>query len=87
VTLQTKMTRKLKTCRFGSAHGFGPVFLDKMLRLIKKKAWLVQALQMSEPAVVDWLDSFIGPGELLFLVSHLFAVPDLVLWVGLEKSK
>jgi hypothetical protein len=52
-----------------------------------KKAWLVQALQMSKPAVVDWLDSLIGPVGLLFIVSHLFAVPDLVLWVGLEKSK
>lgn len=80
------MTRKVKTCRFGSAHGFGPVFLDTMLRLIKK-AWLVQALQMSKPAIVDWLDSLIGPGGLLFVVSHLFAVPDLVLWVGLEKCK
>ncbi len=42
---------------------------------------------MSKPAVVDWLDSLIGPVGLLFIVSHLFAVPDLVLWVGLEKSK
>jgi hypothetical protein len=85
VTLQKKMTRKVETGRFGSAHGVGLVFLDKLLRLIKKKAWLVQALQMSKPAVVDWLDSLIGPGGLLFVISHLFAVPDLVLWVGLEK--
>jgi hypothetical protein len=27
------------------------------------------------------------PAELLLVVSHLFAVPGLVLWVGLEKSK
>lgn len=56
--------------------------MDKLLRLIKKKAWLVQALQMSKTAVVDWLDSLIRPGGLLFVVSHLLAVPDLV---GLEK--
>jgi hypothetical protein len=32
VTLQKK-----KTCRFGSAHGFGPVFLAEMLKADKKK--------------------------------------------------
>jgi hypothetical protein len=36
--------------------------------------------------VSDWLDSLIGPGGLLLVVYHLFAVPILVLWVGLEKS-
>jgi hypothetical protein len=44
-----------------------------------KNAWLLQALQMSKPAVVGWQDSLIGPGGLPFVVSHLFAVPDLVL--------
>jgi hypothetical protein len=29
----------------------------------------------------------IGPGGLLFVVSHLFSVPVLVLWVGLKKIK
>jgi hypothetical protein len=29
----------------------------------------------------------IGPGGLLLLVSHLFAVPVLILGVRLEKSK
>jgi hypothetical protein len=29
----------------------------------------------------------IGPGGLLLVVSHLFAVPILVLWVGLRKQK
>jgi hypothetical protein len=28
----------------------------------------------------------IGAGRLLLVVSHLFAVPVLILWVGLEKS-
>jgi len=34
----------------------------------------------------DSIDSLIGPGELLSVVSHLFAVPILVLWVGLRKK-
>jgi hypothetical protein len=29
----------------------------------------------------------IGPGGSLLVVSHLFAVPVSVLWVGLQKSK
>jgi hypothetical protein len=29
----------------------------------------------------------IGPGGLLSLVFHLFAVPDLVLWVGVGKKQ
>ncbi len=33
----------------------------------------------------DQLDRSIGPGGLVLVVSHLFAVPDL-LWIGLEKS-
>jgi hypothetical protein len=28
----------------------------------------------------------IGPGGLLLVVSHLFAIPASVLWVGLQKS-
>jgi hypothetical protein len=28
-----------------------------------------------------------GPGGLLLVISYLFAVPILVLWVGLEKKK
>jgi hypothetical protein len=55
---------------------FGPAFLHRMLRLVK---------QSLTPAV-DWLNSLIGPGGLHLAVSHLFAVPVLVLWVGLEKK-
>ncbi len=29
----------------------------------------------------------IGAGQLLLVVSHLFAIPVLVLWVGLKKNK
>ncbi len=32
------------------------------------------------------LDALIGPGGLQLLVSHLFAIPILVLWVVLEKA-
>jgi hypothetical protein len=48
-----------------------------MLRPVKGTAELASA--------VDWLDSLIGPGGLLLVVSHLFVVPVLVSWVGLEK--
>jgi hypothetical protein len=37
--------------------------------------------------VIGQLDSLIGPGELLLVVSHLFAVLVLVLRVGFDKSK
>jgi hypothetical protein len=36
--------------------------------------------------VSHWLDSLIGPTGLLLVISHLLAVPILVLWVGLEKK-
>jgi hypothetical protein len=38
-------------------------------------------------SVSDWPIIMIGPGGLQLVVSHLFAVPDTVLWVGLQKSK
>jgi hypothetical protein len=43
--------------------------------------------QQSLIPAVDSLDSMIGPGGLLLVVSCLFSVLVLVLWVGLEKSK
>jgi hypothetical protein len=43
--------------------------------------------QQSLTPAVDWLDTSIGRGGLVLVVSHLFAIPILVLWVGLEKSK
>jgi len=49
-------------------NGFGTTgttFFHRMLRLVKHTAELV----------VDWLDSLIGPGGVLLVVSHLFAVP------------
>jgi len=44
------------------------------------------AQQRRTPAV-DWLDSSMGPGGSLLVVSHLFVISILVSWVGLEKSK
>ncbi len=49
------------------------------------KGWW-KAQQSLKPAV-NWQDSSVGPCGLLLVVSHVFAVPVLVLWVGLEKSK
>jgi hypothetical protein len=46
----------------------------------------LKSLQSLTPAV-DWLDSLIGRGGLLLVVSHLFALAILVLLAGLDKSK
>jgi hypothetical protein len=35
--------------------------------------------------VSDWPIKMIGQGGLLLVVSYLFAVPVLILWVGVEK--
>jgi hypothetical protein len=35
----------------------------------------------------DWPIIMIGPGGLLLVISHLFAIPDSVLWVGLKKEE
>jgi hypothetical protein len=43
--------------------------------------------QQSLTPAVDWLDSLIGPGEFLLLVSHLFAVPVLDFMGGVGKSE
>jgi hypothetical protein len=37
--------------------------------------------------VSDWPIIMTAPGVLQLVISHIFAVPILVLWVGLEKSK
>jgi hypothetical protein len=37
-----------------------------------------QIVLINCPRVSDWLDGLIGPGELLLLVSHLFAVPAAI---------
>jgi hypothetical protein len=78
VALQKKIGwRKVKTCQFGSGKRFCPTILHRMLNLVKGPRNLT--------SVVDWLDSLIGPGGLLLLVSGIRAIPVLVLWVGLRK--
>jgi len=37
--------------------------------------------------VSDWLTMMVGPGGLLVVVSHLFAVSVLVFWVGFNINK
>jgi len=81
VALQKKIGRtKVKRCQFGFAtHGFGPAFLHRMLKLVKGT---------SKPNICcDLPYSLIRQGGLLLVVSRLFAVPLLFLWVGLEKTK
>jgi len=36
--------------------------------------------------ILDWSLIVNGPSVLLSLVSHLFAITILVVWVGLEKN-
>jgi hypothetical protein len=68
--------RKVETCWFGSVKWLQPSIFPQDVEVGKRK-------QQSLTPAVDWLDSLIGPGGLLLVVSHLFAVPVLVLWVGL----
>jgi hypothetical protein len=66
-------------CQFDSAKWFWPSIFAQFPEASKRHS------KAFTPAV-DWLDGLIGQGGLLLVVSHLFAVPILVLWVGLEKS-
>ncbi len=80
-----------------------PVWLSKMvLASISAQSAEVgkrhsKAVHMPEKSVInmiwllllvsDWPIITIGPRGLLLEVSDLFAVPILVLWAGLQKSK
>jgi hypothetical protein len=75
-------------------NGFGAAFLESLLGLVNGTAEpnaqpdkgvinLISLLVL----VSDWSIIMISPWDLLLVVSHLFAIPILVLWVGLEKSK
>jgi hypothetical protein len=46
-----------------------------------------QKAQQNLAPTVAWLDRSIGAHGLLLVLAHLFAVPILALWMGLEKSK
>jgi hypothetical protein len=63
-----------KTCRFGWAFFTG--------------CWCQWAQQSVTPAI-DWLDSLIGPGDLVLVVSHLCQVPvfSFMRGVGEKKTK
>jgi hypothetical protein len=39
-------------------------------------------LHVSDQSII-----MIGPGGLLLVVSHLFAIPVEILWLGLEKKE
>jgi hypothetical protein len=64
--------------------GFGPAFFHRMQRLIKVQQSLMNMIYLLLP-VSDWLTIMLDSGGLLSVVSCLFAVPVLNLWVGLEK--
>jgi hypothetical protein len=59
-------------------NGFGPAFFHCLLRLVNGTA-NPKSRYVAYPSV-DWLDTLIGPGGYLLVVSKLFAVPVLVLW-------
>jgi hypothetical protein len=78
--------------RLEQQNGFDPAaFLHRFLRLVKGKAkpttCHINMIQLLLPIASDWPIMIIGPGGFLLVVSHLFTVPVLVLWVGLQKSK
>jgi len=73
-------------------NGFGPAFLHSLLRLAKGTAKpntcqtrVINKIWLLLP-VSDWPIILIGQSGLLLVVSHLFAVPVLVLWVRLKNK-
>jgi hypothetical protein len=77
---------KVTTYKFGSAKWFWPSIFDRIQIAGTWHSKMVLAQQSVTPAA-DWLDSLIGPGGLLLVLSDHSAVPVLVLWVELEKNK
>jgi len=63
---------KAKRAGLAQQNRFHPAFLHSLLPTAAPRFSLVLTLR---------------PGELLLVVSHVFAVPVLVFWVGLEKSE
>jgi hypothetical protein len=49
--------------------------------------WGLPKAQQSLTPSVDWLDGLIGPGGLLWVVSHLLPVAVSALWVKLGINK
>ncbi len=85
---------KSKHASLAQQNGFGPTFLHTLLRLIKGTQKSLtptpeecNKYDLTTVPVFYFSIILIGPGALLLVVSHLFAVPLLVLSLGLEKSK
>jgi len=90
VTLHLEIEwRKVKICQFGSAKSFWPNIFAQFAEVGKRHS---KAVHMPEKSVINmiwllllvsnWPIIMIGPGGLLLMVSHLFAVPILVLRVA-----
>jgi hypothetical protein len=73
---------KSKHACLAQQQGIGPEFLHRMMMLK-----VVRDTTTRPYTSHDWLDSLICRDGLLLVVSHLFAIPILVLWVRLKKSK
>jgi hypothetical protein len=83
--------QKSEHASLAQQNGFGTAFSHSLRRLAKRIA------KSKEKSVINMIGLLllvsdlpiimIDPVGLLLVVSHLFAVPVLVLWVGLEKSK
>jgi hypothetical protein len=61
--------------------------LHSLLWLVKGTATVRKEYNKGVMSVSDWPIIVIGPGGLLLVVPHIFAVPVSVLWFGLKKSK
>jgi hypothetical protein len=65
-------------------NGFGPAFLHSSLRWKAQES--LACTQQSLTPAVDWLDSLIGPGGLLSVVSPPMCSPSFSLMGGVGKK-
>ncbi len=79
---------KSKQTSFGWAKWFWPYISAEVEHILTpdREESVMNVITMVLPGS-DSLIIMIGPGGLLLVVSHLYALPALVLRVGLEKSK
>ncbi len=82
MTLQIKtgMTKSQNMQSLAWQNSFGPEFVHSLLRLVK-------GTTKPNTLLLNGLHSLIDSDGLHLLVCHLFAVPVLVLWVGLENKE
>ncbi len=81
---------KSKHASLFQQNGFGPTFLVHCAEADKRHTATPEECNKYDLTTVPVFDLsiiMIGPGALFSVVSHLFAVPLLVLSLGLEKSK